>query len=100
MGSRGWFCVVVLRRGRLAARGRHRPLRGGGALARWCALGNVACRAVGCIPECYCYRVDHVVTVKPRVEDGILCLEPLPGLPVREEVPWVRRLNMDILPEL
>ena len=49
MRSWGWFCVVVLRRGRLAARGRHHPLRGGGALVRWCALGNVARRAIGCI---------------------------------------------------
>ena len=38
MGSRGWFCVVVLRCG-----------RSGGALARWGALGNVARRAVGCM---------------------------------------------------
>ena len=83
---------MVLRRGRLAARGRHRPLRGGGALARWCALGNVARRAVGCIPECYCYRVDHVVTVKPCVEDSVLRIEPLPGIPIREEVPRVRHV--------
>ena len=56
-------------------------------------MGNVARRAVGRVPECNCYRVDHVVPVEHCVEDGILCIEPLPGLPVREEIPWVRHVR-------
>ena len=32
----------------------------------------------------------HVMAMQPGVEDRVFRLEPLSGLPVGEEVPWVR----------